>query len=169
MNASAGIAIDWTRITLEPQHRAFLARLPMTVVDEDRLYVHADGSAPQRFHYVTDSGSALSHFKASTARLSFCGHVHKPALYGFAGGKVTSFLPGSQIGIPVGPPRRWLAVIGSVGQPRDGNPAAGWALYDTELMELSFRWTAYDIDGAATAIRAASLPENLAVRLYNGR
>ncbi|MDH4441166.1 MAG: metallophosphoesterase family protein [Rhizobium sp.] len=170
MNSSAGIAIDWTRLTLEPRHRDFLARLPVSVTDDDRLYVHAEGSAPARFTYVNDRGDADSHFRGCAARLSFCGHVHAPALYGLgAGGKVTTFIPNSDIGIPVGPPRRWLAVIGSVGQPRDGNPAAAWALYDTQACELSFRWTAYDIDGAASAIRAASLPESLATRLYRGR
>jgi predicted phosphodiesterase len=170
MNASAGIAIDWTRITLEPSHRDFLARLPVSATDEDRLYVHAEGSAPGRFTYVHDRSDADAHFKGCGARLSFCGHVHASALYGQGlGGKITTFVPTSNIGIPVGPPRRWLAVMGSVGQPRDGNPAAAWALYDTQDCELSFRWTAYDIDGAANAIRAASLPEGLALRLYRGR
>jgi predicted phosphodiesterase len=170
MNSSAGIAIDWTRIALEPRHRDFLARLPVSVTEEDRLYVHAEGSAPARFTYVNDRSDAETHFRGCGARLTFCGHVHAPALYRLGtGGKVTPFIPTSDIGIPVAPPRRWLAVIGSVGQPRDGNPAAAWALYDTVSAELSFRWTAYDIDGAATAIRAASLPENLALRLYKGR
>ncbi len=170
MNSSAGIAIDWTRIELEPKHRSFLSKLPLSVIDEDRLYVHADGSAPSRFSYVTDSASAQAHFRGCKERLAFCGHVHSPALYGQGiGDKITKFIPTSDIGIPVGPPRRWLAVIGSVGQPRDGNPSAAWALYDTAVCELSFRWTAYDIDGAASAIRAASLPEGLAQRLYRGR
>jgi len=170
MTSAAGIAIDWTRRTLEPRQRAYLAGLPMSVEEEDRLYVHADGSAPGRFHYVTDAATALAHFNACKPRLSFCGHVHRPCLYGCSqGGRVTAFTPTSEIGIPLASPRRWLAVIGSVGQPRDGNPAAAYALYDSALGELSFRRTAYDIEAAATAIRAASLPEILATRLFQGR
>lgn len=170
MTSAAGIAIDWTRMTLEPRQRAYLAGLPMTIEEDDRLYVHADGSAPGRFRYVTDATTALAHFDGCTPRLSFCGHVHRPCLYGCSqGGKVTAFTPTSEIGIPLAAPRRWLAVIGSVGQPRDGNPAAAYALYDTALGELSFRRTAYDIGAAASAIRAASLPESLATRLFQGR
>lgn len=169
MTSAAGIAIEWTRRTLEPRQRAYLSGLPMTVEEDDRLYVHADGSSPARFRYVTDAATALSHFEGCKPRLSFCGHVHRPALFGYGGGKVTAFTPTSEIGIPLASPRRWLAVIGSVGQPRDGNPAAAYGLYDADLGELSFRRTAYDIQAAATAIRAASLPESLATRLFQGR
>lgn len=170
MNAAATAAIDWTRMALEPHHRAFLSRLPMTVEEEDRLYVHAEGSSPYRFNYVTDATTALEHFRGSSQRISFCGHVHRPALFGYGGsGKVAPFTPSSEIGIPLVASHRWLAVIGAVGQPRDGNPAAAYSILDTERCELSFRRVAYDIDAAAAAIRAASLPERLAARLYSGR
>ena len=71
--------------------------------------------------------------------------------------------------IPLLPSRRWLAVVGSVGQPRDGVAQAGWALVDTVRQELTFRRTPYDAAGAARKVRAAGLPEELAVRLLVGR
>ena len=65
--------------------------------------------------------------------------------------------------------RQWLAVMGSVGQPRDGVAQAGWAMLDTDRAELTFRRTPYDAAGAARKVRAAGLPEELAVRLLVGR
>ncbi|HYF07355.1 MAG TPA: hypothetical protein VD970_07010, partial [Acetobacteraceae bacterium] len=65
-------------------------------------------------------------------------------------------------------PRRWCAVLGAVGQPRDGNPAACYGLYDTEAATLAWMRVPYDAVAAATKIRAAGLPERLAARLLEG-
>ena len=67
------------------------------------------------------------------------------------------------------PRRRWLAVLGSVGQPRDGNPAAAYAILDTERLELTYCRAPYDIDAAAAKIRAKGLPTWLADRLSLGK
>jgi diadenosine tetraphosphatase ApaH/serine/threonine PP2A family protein phosphatase len=61
-----------------------------------------------------------------------------------------------------------LIVAGSVGQPRDGNPAASWLLLDTAKREVTFRRTPYDVEAAAAAIRAKGLPDSLAERLSRG-
>lgn len=170
LNETARLAIDWTKERLDRYHTDFLARLPLMAEEDDRLYVHADGSNPARWHYVTDSESALLHFDATQKRVSFCGHVHQPALYSRLGqGNVTSFKPTSAAPIPLMPQRRWLAVMGSVGQPRDRNPAAAFGLYDEEKRELRFMRAAYDTEATAVKIRAAGLPENLATRLLVGR
>lgn len=170
MNAVARGVIDWTATVLDDEQKAFLSGLPMSVTAEDRLYVHADASAPGRFHYITDADAAACHFAASKAHLSFCGHVHRPALYALgAGGKVTSFTPTRATGIPLLPQRRWLAIIGSVGQPRDGDPAAGYAILDTGTGDVCFLKVPYDHDRTIAKIRAAGLPEALAVRLSRGK
>ncbi|NKN34917.1 metallophosphoesterase family protein [Agrobacterium sp. a22-2] len=169
LNDTARAAIDWTAGVLSHSEKAFLKDLPLEIREEDRLYVHADASAPQKFRYVTDTDDAAVHFSACQARLSFCGHVHVPALYALsAAGKPTAFAPHSSTGIPLLPQRRWLAVMGSVGQPRDGNPAAAFAMLDTETGELCFLRAAYDIEAAAASIRAAGLPDRLAARLFKG-
>ena len=67
------------------------------------------------------------------------------------------------------PTRRWLAVLGSVGQPRDGNPAACYAMLDTRRGELTYCRAPYDVEGAAGAIRSKGLPAWLADRLTLGR
>lgn len=171
MSRPAGEAMDFTRSQLSDAQRQFLAGLPLTVVDANRCYVHAEASAPERWNYVLDADDAGRHFDACQAQISFCGHVHVPALYCQApGGKqVTHFAPIADNPLPLLPQRRWFAVTGSVGQPRDGDPAAAWCLLDTQTNELRFMRTGYDIEAAQAAIRAASLPEALATRLARGR
>lgn len=169
MNSSARIAIEWTREQLAPWQKDFLLGLPLAQADEDRLYVHSDGSAPGNWNYVTDTEDAQTHFNGTSARVSFCGHIHMPALYCQPPlGRITKFVPNSQTAIPLLQQRRWLAVMGAVGQPRDGNPAAAFAIYDTERRELSYRRIAYDIETTQQKIRAAGLPDTLATRLSRG-
>lgn len=170
MNGTAALAIDWTRRQLGPAARAYLAALPLEAGDTDILYVHADASAPASWNYVLDSHAATQHFAACQARVSFCGHVHRPALYSVAAtGKINAFRPTISTAVPLLAQRRWLAVVGSVGQPRDGNPAAAFCLHDSSLNTLFFHRTAYDIDLAARKIRDAGLPASLANRLSDGR
>lgn len=170
MSALARRAIDWTRGQLGQAETAFLAGLPLTDQAEGVLFVHASANHPGEWSYVTSDTRAIPSFRASEARVILCGHVHVPMLASCdRGGVVRSqaFRPG--LPIPLLPSRRWLAVVGSVGQPRDGVAQAAWVLVDTERGELTFRRTPYDAAGAAKKVRAAGLPEELAVRLLVGR
>jgi diadenosine tetraphosphatase ApaH/serine/threonine PP2A family protein phosphatase len=83
--------------------------------------------------------------------------------------KLGTFRPVEGIAIPLLPQRRWLAVIGSVGQPRDGNPAACWALVDTARAEITYRRVPYEVEEATRKIRRAALPEMYAERLTWGQ
>ena len=137
---------------------------------EGVLFVHASANRPEEWSYVTSDTKATPSFRASAARLILCGHVHVPLLASCdMGGVVREQAFRTGLPIPLLPSRRWLAVVGSVGQPRDGVAQAGWALVDTVRQELTFRRTPYDAAGAARKVRAAGLPEELAVRLLVGR
>lgn len=165
----AAVAIQWTAMRLTPEARGFLAGLPMSHEEEDRLYVHSEGSDPERWIYVTDAAIARTSLEATQARLTFCGHTHTPALFGLtATEKLVAHRPQPDLMLPLLQPRRWLAVMGSVGQPRDGNPAACYGLLDTEASECAWMRVPYDIAAAAEKIRAAGLPEFLAERLFTG-
>ena len=175
MTSPAEIALEWTRNELGPAHRAFLAGLPLTHAEDGFQCMHADASAPSRWSYITDSEDAARSLRATTERLTLCGHVHKPALYNVPEGsgaaraaRTTAFRPVAGIPVPLLPRRRWLAIVGSVGQPRDGNPAAAYALVDTARAEITTFRVAYDVDAAAGKIRAAGLPSVLADRLGRG-
>jgi len=100
----------------------------------------------------------------------FGGHVHAQTLYyRGAEGRLMPFQPQAGVAIPVPRHRSWLATVGSVGQPRDGNPQAMYALLDTTGQLLTFHRVHYDHVAAADAIRRAGLPEMFATRLELGR
>jgi diadenosine tetraphosphatase ApaH/serine/threonine PP2A family protein phosphatase len=169
MNEDAQIAIDWTRGVLSAAERRFLEALPLTGEADGRLYVHAEASSPECWFYVTNAARAARSLAATSAAITFCGHVHQPALYSIAtSGKVTAFIPATGSPIQLIPSRRWLAVLGSVGQPRDRNPAAAYAMYDTDRQELTYCRTPYDVETAAARIRAQGLPAVHADRLFLG-
>jgi diadenosine tetraphosphatase ApaH/serine/threonine PP2A family protein phosphatase len=169
-NADAQCAIEWTRGRLGAEQRRFLSGLPLTLQEGDSLYVHAEAGSPGRWRYVQSAADAGRSMMATSARITFCGHVHQPALYSLSSaGKMTSFIPTAGVAVQLLPGRRWLAVLGSVGQPRDGNPAACLAMFDTDKHEITYCRVPYDVETAARRIRENGLPRWLADRLSIGR
>jgi diadenosine tetraphosphatase ApaH/serine/threonine PP2A family protein phosphatase len=170
MNPEAQAAIEWTRGRLGIAQRRFLADLPLTLREDECLYVHAEASNPSRWRYVQGTADAARSMIATTARLTFCGHIHQPALYSMSStAKMTSFVPISGVPVQLSKGRQWLVVLGSVGQPRDGNPAACFALFDTSSCEITYCRVPYDVETAARRIRENGLPIWLADRLAVGR
>jgi diadenosine tetraphosphatase ApaH/serine/threonine PP2A family protein phosphatase len=170
MNAEAQAAIEWTRGRLSAPQRCFLAELPLTLLEDDRLYVHSEGSSPARWRYVQSTADAGRSLLATAAHVTFCGHIHRPALYSISStGKMTSFVPTSGVAVQLLQGRRWLTVVGSVGQPRDGDPAASFAMFDTTSREITCCRVPYDVETAAKRIRDNGLPHWLADRLSVGR
>ena len=164
MNAEAEAAIEWTRGQLDVAQRQFLAGLPMKHEEANLLFVHSEATRPEGWIYVTDTSVASRSMQSVAAHVTFCGHVHKPALYSLSvTGKMTTFVPTSVVPVHLLPGRQWLAVLGSVGQPRDGNPAAAYALYDTDKRELTYCRVPYDVEGAA-APDSRERPADLARR-----
>jgi predicted phosphodiesterase len=170
MNPAAKKAAAWTRAVLEPRHRAFLAALPYQVRQGKLYLVHGSAAGPEKHVYVTDArGASASLASAGGATWVICGHVHEPALYYTVGGaRPLPFKPVPGVAIPVPERRRWLAIAGSAGQPRDGNTAACYAMLDLEAPAITFHRVPYDWAAAARKILAAGLPERLATRLQKG-
>lgn len=170
MNPQAREVVEWTRAQLDQRQREFLDRLPLTQEHNNLLFVHATAAEPKSWEYVTGTLEAVKSMHATRARITFCGHVHEPALYNLSPtGKVSSFVPTGDSSIPLGTQRRWLVLPGSVGQPRDGNPAACYALFDDATHELTYFRVPYDYETAAAKIRAAGLPQSIGNRLEHGR
>jgi diadenosine tetraphosphatase ApaH/serine/threonine PP2A family protein phosphatase len=170
MSAMAQAAIEWTRSRLSASQRRFLADLPLAVQEEDRLYVHSEASNPAKWRYVEYSADAARSIVATPAHVTFCGHVHRPALYSMSSAaRMTSFVPTADVPVQLLGGRRWLAVVGSVGQPRDGDAAASFAMFDTGTGEITYCRAAYDVEAAAARIRENGLPLWLADRLSVGK
>ena len=165
---------QWTHEQLDAAQQDFLAALPLTLRHEAMLLVHASAEAPERWRYVYDSRAATMSLDAvrdtPELRYVFGGHVHMQTLYyqGSAGG-LMKFEPTAGVAVPVPRHRHWLATVGSVGQPRDGNPRAMYALFDSARAQLTFHRVDYDHHAAAAAIRRAGLPDYFADRLEQGR
>lgn len=167
MNDAAQTAIEWTRGQIKPRHFKFLARLPLTWREGRLLGVHASAFEPENWHYVSTGAEARLCMDASAeANWAFCGHVHVPTLY-YAGreGCMFAFRPADDTPVSVGEERRWLAVAGSCGQPRDGLGGARYLLFDEDLGRLRFMRVNYDWRRAAAKILAAGLPPRLAMYL----
>jgi diadenosine tetraphosphatase ApaH/serine/threonine PP2A family protein phosphatase len=170
MTAEAQMAIEWTRGRLDVAQRRFLAELPMLVQDSGRLFVHSEASSPQRWHYIRSTADAAKSLISTPSHVTFCGHIHRPALYSMSvTAKMTSFVPKTDVPVQLLRGRQWLAVLGSVGQPRDGDPSAAFVLFDTVSCEITYCRVPYDIASAANKIRENGLPPWLAERLSQGR
>ena len=168
------LSAAWTHARLSEAHRRFLLDLPLTATFADSLLVHASAHEPQQWEYVDRPELArrclLAADKGWGLRRVFCGHVHEQLLYyRGADGKPMAFSPVPGVPVPLAAHRSWLAVAGSVGQPRDGDPRAMYALFDVAQSRIAFHRIAYDHAGTAAAIRAAGLPEAFAQRLERGR
>jgi len=164
-------AIDWTRRQLSAAQLAFLAQLPLTQEHGDVLYVHANAWAPSAWDYIVDGNDAARSLHATRQHVTFCGHMHEPRLFHLsATSRVAGeFVPTAGVAIPLSAARQWLVIPGSAGQPRDGDPAACYAMHDAAAASVTYWRVPYDVETAAAKIRAAKLPPRLADRLFDGR
>jgi len=162
MNPEARMVIGWTRARLSDGELEFLRGLPLSIEEGPRLYVHANGWNPEGWEYVTSPYDAGRSMRATRCRMTFCGHMHTPALYHLGpDGRPAAFAPTPGTG--------WLAIPGSVGQSRDGNPAACYALLDESTDTLTFHRVPYDDEAPRRKILEAGLPLSFNVRLEAGR
>ncbi len=170
MNPEARTVVEWTRSRLGPAELAFLGGLPLTVEEGGRLYAHANAWAPDRWEYITSPFDAGKSMRATRCGLTFCGHMHTPALYHMAAdGRACAFAPVPGTAIPLSPQRRWLAIPGSVGQSRDGNPAACYAMFDEAANLLTYHRVPYDDQAPLRKIVEAGLPLSYNVRIGEAR
>jgi hypothetical protein len=165
MNPVAAIALKWTRDQLDEDQRLWLKRLRMVRQVSDYTIVHSTLDQPVNWNYVTNRFDAMSNFSYQFTQLCFHGHTHVPRVY-MKSDKVRE-IPADSIAIEPG--AKYFINIGSVGQPRDGDPRASYAIYDHENKLVVFRRVNYDITKTQGKIIAAGLPEMLADRLEEGR
>lgn len=170
MGGHVQASLSWTRQQLSAIDAAFIDSLPMVADIENCLFAHANAHDPQHWAYLTGKMEAVRSLHVSRQPFVFCGHMHQPCLYHLSStGKSGEFHPqGEATSIQLSPMRRWLAIPGSVGQPRDGNPAACYLSFDTSQAQLTFHRVPYDHEAAAQRILEAGLPPFLAERLRDG-
>jgi diadenosine tetraphosphatase ApaH/serine/threonine PP2A family protein phosphatase len=166
-NPDAARAIRWTAEVVDENSRAYLATLPEVRREGELTAVHGSPRDPT-WEYITDTEVAGANLASFDTRLCLHGHTHVPVIFRADDGQVRAVpaTPGQAVSLESG---RLLANPGSVGQPRDGNPAASYLIVDTEAHTAEFRRIAYDVAATQRAMHEAGLPPRLAERLRYGR
>jgi diadenosine tetraphosphatase ApaH/serine/threonine PP2A family protein phosphatase len=170
MNKDAADAILWTMDQLAPEHVAFLKGLRPTFGMNNLLFAHANPYNPMAWRYVNSRKYAVRSFNSNKARLVFIGHTHLPELITKQSWFRIRFQPhNDSCTISVNGARRMIVNCGSIGQPRDKNPAACYLIYDTRRETIDFVRVAYNHERTARKILRVGLPGIMARRLAKGR
>jgi diadenosine tetraphosphatase ApaH/serine/threonine PP2A family protein phosphatase len=166
-NPDAARAITWTAGVVDENARAYLASLPEVRREGELTAVHGSPRDPT-WEYIMSPDVAAANLASFDTRLCLHGHTHVPIVYRAEAGQmeVVSAAPGDPVSIQAG---RLLINPGSVGQPRDGNPAASYAIIDTAAETVQFRRVRYDIERTQRLMREVDLPLRLVERLSFGR
>lgn len=165
-NPHAAAVVEWTRGQLSDEELEYLHDLPFSVTRLGMTIVHSTMDKPENFGYVFDNFQAETNFTYQKTLLCFHGHTHCPMIYEKHMSGVFRIDPQD---FKLAPGRKYFINVGSVGQPRDGDPRAAYAIYDTAERTVRFRRLEYDIAAAQARIRAAGLPDRLADRLALGQ
>ncbi len=165
-NVDARQAMEWTRTAISDTTRAWLAALPEQIVRGDWTLVHGSPRDPI-WEYITSTPVARAAFADLETRHGLHGHTHLPVGYLDDDGTLATMSPGAGSVLELGD-RRGLLNPGSVGQPRDGIPAASWLVLDTATATATWGRTAYDVAAVQAAMEALSLPPRLIERLAYG-
>jgi len=164
-NPLAEEAMNWTREQLSAEEKEWLRTLRLQRQVRDFTIVHATLDTPHKWGYVFNQLDAAASFNYQHTSVCFIGHTHTPKAYVRDGSVRT-------IPLDVVIPQRgkkYLINVGSVGQPRDGDPRAAYCIFDTTTNEIQLHRLEYDLAGAQSAIIEAKLPRRLADRLAVGR
>ncbi|HWE82997.1 MAG TPA: metallophosphoesterase family protein [Gaiellaceae bacterium] len=166
-NGDAAAAVRWTQTVLSPEARSFLAPLAPAGTRNGAALFHGSPVDPV-WDYVLSEDGARASMDMVRAPLVMVGHSHVALSIAYDGDNLSGGLArgGDEIDLKAS---RWLLNPGSVGQPRGGDPRAAWLMVDFAAGCAWFRRTEYPVDRTQAEIRAAGLPEGLAVRLGHGQ
>jgi predicted phosphodiesterase len=161
-NDYAKVSTYWTYSVLSADSRNFLSSLDFTWHSERLLLVHATPSEPQMWRYVLTEQDAGNEFQAFKQSLCCIGHSHLPVIFSEKAGysKAPKYI------LEAGD--RYIVNVGSIGQPRDGNPMTCFCVYNTDAEQIEYVRLNYNVAQAREKIVKAGLPAFLADRLLNG-
>ena len=164
-NAAARISAEWTTVQLHSRNAAYLAKLPrgpLRIQDFDLVH----GSPADEDEYLIHAGDVAMIRDTLEAQVTFFGHTHLQGGFLVARRGIRRIMPDGVLELEKD--HQYLLNPGSVGQPRDLDPRAAYAIYTPEERTIEYRRVRYDIAGAAGKILDAGLPPVLAARLYEG-
>lgn len=165
-NEYAAEAVIWTKGVLDREELSYLKSFRLIYESDKFTLVHGSLKNPGEFNYILDEDDAYRTMKLMKTAICFVGHSHAAGIFHSAGGRA-ALSAGPEI--KIGPGKKYVVNVGSIGQPRDGDSRAAYAVYDDEASVVEIRRAAYDVNAAQKKIRDAGLPERLASRLAEGR
>jgi predicted phosphodiesterase len=164
-NPEARAAVEWTRTRISATTRSWLMALPERLLEADYTLVHGSPREPL-WEYITSSPVARANLSFMTTRFGLHGHTHLPIVWAEDDGRIELISPGG--GSTFDLRGRALLNPGSVGQPRDGIPDAGYMVIDSDAARVSWHRVPYDIEAVQTQMRKVGLPSRLVERLSYG-
>jgi diadenosine tetraphosphatase ApaH/serine/threonine PP2A family protein phosphatase len=165
-NPHAAFAADWTAATLTERSRNYLLGLPDRLVAEPFTFVHGSPRSPA-WEYITNEDRAAPNFQQFDTPACLVGHTHVPVLFTLEDSGVQGRVPGPGDRVEIGP-HPVIANPGGVGQPRDGDPRAAYALYDSDTRILGWQRVDYPIQLTQQRMKQSGLPQRLIDRLTFG-
>jgi diadenosine tetraphosphatase ApaH/serine/threonine PP2A family protein phosphatase len=160
-------ALDWTRKAIGRGNLAWLSSLPYSVREGSVGYCHGSPLEPEQYEYIflLDHARDLLPIVADLPHVTFIGHSHLPRAYALGTERVRNAMAPE---IALDRPEKFIISVGSVGQPRDGDSRACFAIFDDETQTVAFQRVEYEIDVTANLIRSVGLSDHFARRLYAG-
>jgi len=166
-NSFARAGVLWTRNALTAQSKAALGSFTLDHRGDGLHLVHASPGSPDQWDYILDPLGAEGAFVDFAGPLCLIGHTHQPLVFAKTGSAHCRAFETEELALR--PDERYVVNVGSVGQPRDGDPRACYVVFDPEHGQLRYRRVAYDVRAAQEKICQANLPTFLAARLEVGR
>ena len=169
-NHIARLAAQWTFEALSDGNREYLRALPAGPMVIDDAVEICHGAPFDEDHYIFDPEDARRALDTATRPLLLFGHTHLPVVFRRDPSLFDGFVPdGADTTVPLTAGLHYLINVGSVGQPRDGDPRAAFGIYDSEALSVRLRRVVYPVAAAQRRILNAGLPSSLANRLAVGR
>lgn len=167
-NPAAAFSAEWSKLHISPANFLYLKKLPKGPQVVDRFITLCHGSTFDEDYYVFSQFEATESFRFMTTSIGFFGHTHFPIIYYLRNEKLDVVPLVENARIKLDRNTRYLINPGSIGQPRDKNPAPSYIVFDSGKMEISFNRFTYEVGKTQRKIRDAGLPELLASRLEAG-
>jgi predicted phosphodiesterase len=164
-NDAAKAAIEWTKGLIKKDEAEYLRSFKLIYEGVKFVLVHGSINSPDEFNYILNDYDAYRTVKLMKVPLCFVGHSHVAGI--FYSDERVRYL--TAMDVKISPEKKYIVNVGSVGQPRDGDPRASYAIYDETEGSIEIKRVEYDIKTCQKKIIAAGLPNILAIRLSQGR
>ncbi|MBN2399310.1 MAG: metallophosphoesterase family protein [Candidatus Aminicenantes bacterium] len=167
-NPAAAFSAEWSKLKIEETNFQYLKQLPKGPLVIDRFLTICHGSPFDEDYYIFSQFEAAESFKFMETSIGFFGHTHFPIIYYMRNEKIDIVPLSENMHIKLDVNTRYLINPGSIGQPRDKNPASSFIIFDSGKREINFIRFNYEVKRTQKKIREAGLPELLASRLESG-